>query len=65
MIAGIPLWVYAAFLFMCFAGVMAYRAMYAERKLEQQFIEKEGEVYIERMEAEREARLQQAQLTES
>ncbi len=32
---------------------MAFRAIRAEKKLEHQFIEREGNVYIERMEAER------------
>lgn len=32
---------------------MAFRAMQAERRLEQQFIEREGKVYIDRIEAER------------
>ncbi len=32
---------------------MAMRAMLAEKKLEQQFIEREGKVYMDRLEAER------------
>lgn len=32
---------------------MAFRAMLAERKLDQEFIEREGKVYMDRMEAER------------
>lgn len=35
---------------------MAYRAIRAEKELEQQYIEREGKVYIERMEAERRSR---------
>lgn len=35
---------------------MSFRAMRAERKLEQQFIEREGSVFIERMEEERKRR---------
>lgn len=38
---------------------MAFRAMRAEYKLEQKFIEKEGEVYIERMKNEQRRRQQQ------
>jgi len=38
---------------------MAFRAMRAERKLEQQFIEREGQIYMERLEKER-ARRQQS-----
>lgn len=32
---------------------MAFRAMRAEKQLEHQFIEREGKVYMERMEEER------------
>jgi len=58
MIAGIPIWVFAAIGLIFFSGVMAFRAMRAERQLENQFIEKEGNIFIERMEAERAARSQ-------
>lgn len=54
MIASIPWWVILLIVFIFISAYMAFRAMRAERKLEQQFIEKEGRVYIERMEAERE-----------
>jgi len=64
MIAGIPLWVFAVILFIFFSGVMALRAMRADRKMEQQFIEREGNLYIERMEAERETRMQGGQTSE-
>ena len=64
MIAGIPIWVFAVMAFIFFSGVMAFRAMHAERKLEQQFIEKEGNTYIERMEAERAERMQGGQAGE-
>ncbi|HLS34826.1 MAG TPA: sporulation YhaL family protein [Bacillota bacterium] len=50
MLASIPLWVYIVIGFIFFSGYMAFRAMKAEYELEQQFIEKEGEVYIERIE---------------
>lgn len=40
---------------------MAFRAMRAEQKLEQQFIEEEGQKYIERMEAERKNRKKERQ----
>lgn len=54
MIAGIQWWVYIMILFIFLSGYMAFRAMRAERRLEQQYIEHEGKIYIERMEAERE-----------
>lgn len=52
-IAGVPWWVFMIIIFIFLSGYMAFRAMRAERKLEQQFIEKEGNVYMERMEEER------------
>lgn len=64
MIAGIPLWVYAAIVMIFFTGFMALRAMKAEKKLEEQFIEKEGAIYIERMEKERQARMQSERFPE-
>lgn len=33
---------------------MAFRAIRAERELEQQYIEREGNIYIERIQAEKE-----------
>lgn len=59
MILNIPWWVFLMILFICFSGYMAFRAMRAERKLEQQFIEREGQIYMERLEKER-ARRQQS-----
>ncbi len=40
-------------LFICFSGYMSFRAMQAERKLEQQFIEREGQIFMERIEQDR------------
>ncbi|HLR75235.1 MAG TPA: sporulation YhaL family protein [Virgibacillus sp.] len=59
MIFGIPWWVFMMILFIFFSGYMAFRAMQAEQKLEQHFIEKEGEVYIERIKEEQERKRQQ------
>lgn len=56
MIAGIPWWVYLMIVFIFMSGYMAFRAMRAERELEQKFIENEGKVYIKRMEEERKVR---------
>lgn len=53
MIVGVPWWVLAMILFIFLSGYMAFRAMHAERKLEAQFIEREGKIYMDRMEAER------------
>lgn len=56
MILGIPWWVFITVLLIFLSGYMAFRAIRAEQKLEQQFIEKEGKVYIARMEKERQER---------
>lgn len=49
----IPWWTLVVILIICFSGVMAFRAMQAERKLEQHYIESEGQVYMERLKQER------------
>lgn len=56
---GIPIWVYGTIVLIFLCGYMAFRAMRAEQKLEQQFIEEEGSIYIKRMEEERECRKEQ------
>lgn len=61
MFVNIPWWVFVMILFICFSGYMAFRAMRAERRLEQQFIEREGEIYMERIRQERERRQQSSQ----
>lgn len=61
MFVNIPWWVIVMILFICFSGYMAFRAMRAERRLEQQFIEREGEIYMERIRQERERRQQSSQ----
>jgi hypothetical protein len=53
MIAGLPWWVFMMIIFIFLSGYMAFRAIRAEKKLEHQFIEREGRVYIKRMEEER------------
>ncbi len=45
-----PWWVLMIIVFIFFSGYMSYRAMRAERKLEQQFIEQEGQIYMNRLE---------------
>jgi len=56
MIFGMPWWVFLLILFIFFSGYMSFRAMRAEQALEQQFIEKEGQVYMERIKNERQRR---------
>ncbi|HLS09772.1 sporulation YhaL family protein [Lentibacillus sp.] len=53
MILGVPWWVFMMILFIFVSGYMAFRAMRAERKLEQQYIEQEGKIYLDRIEKER------------
>ncbi|TMN23023.1 sporulation YhaL family protein [Lentibacillus cibarius] len=59
MIFGMPWWVFMIILFIFLTGYMAFRAMRAERKLENYYIEQEGQVYIDRIEQEREQRQKQ------
>lgn len=61
MILGVPWWVFITILLIFLSGYMAFRAIRAEQKLEQQFIEEEGNKYMERMEAERKNREAQRQ----
>lgn len=56
MLFGIPIWVFFCIVFIFISGYMAIRAMRAEQHLEQQFIEREGQVYLKRMEKEKERR---------
>ncbi|HEX6593582.1 MAG TPA: sporulation YhaL family protein [Bacillota bacterium] len=63
MIFGIPWWVFMMIVFIFFSGYMSYRAMRAEKKLEQQFIEQEGKIYIERIEKERHHKQQKQEHT--
>lgn len=61
MILGVPWWVFMIILFIFLSGYMAFRAMRAERRLEQQYIEQEGKVYIDRMEKERKQKQERKQ----
>ncbi|GAB4073906.1 sporulation YhaL family protein [Barrientosiimonas marina] len=61
MILGVPWWVFMLIMFIFLSGYMAFRAMRAERRLEQQYIEQEGMVYIDRMEQERHEKHRQRQ----
>lgn len=54
MIGGVPLWVFIVIVMIFFSGYMAFRTMQAERKLDEHFIEKEGQIYIDRMREEKE-----------
>lgn len=56
MLFGIPIWVFFCIIFIFLSGYMALRAMKAEHHLEQQFIEREGQIYLTRIEEEKERR---------
>ncbi len=49
----IPSWAYLIIAFIIFSGYMFFRAMRAEKLLEQQYIEREGQVYMERIRQEK------------
>ncbi|GIO25680.1 sporulation YhaL family protein [Ornithinibacillus bavariensis] len=61
MIFGMPWWVFMIILFIFFSGYMSFRAMRAERRLENHYIEQDGQVFLQRMEEERERRHKQAE----
>ncbi|MBM7601698.1 hypothetical protein JOC34_004126 [Virgibacillus halotolerans] len=61
MIAGVPWWVLAMIVLIFLCGYMAFKAMSAERKVEQQYIEEEGKIYMDRIEAERQLKAGQRQ----
>lgn len=54
--ASVPLWVLLVVLFICFSGYMAFRAMRAEQRLDKYYIEREGDIYMQRIEKERQLR---------
>ncbi|MGR9050928.1 sporulation YhaL family protein [Halobacillus faecis] len=56
MLFGLPIWVFLCVVFIFISGYMAIRAMRAEHNLEQEYIEREGQVYLKRMEKEKERR---------
>ncbi|MBB5146403.1 hypothetical protein HNQ35_001605 [Cerasibacillus quisquiliarum] len=56
MFFGVPWWVILLIAFTFLSGYMALRAMVAEKRLEERFIEQEGQVYMKRIEEERKKR---------
>ncbi|GEN52993.1 SigE-dependent sporulation protein [Halobacillus litoralis] len=56
MLFGLPIWVFLCIVFIFISGYMAIRAMRAEHNLEQEYIEREGQVYLKRIEKEKERR---------
>lgn len=51
-----PWWVLIMMVLIFVSGYMAFKAMQAEKKLEEQFAEREGKIYMDRILAEREQR---------
>ncbi|QHE51335.1 sporulation YhaL family protein [Pontibacillus sp. HMF3514] len=49
MVEGIPLWTIALVLLIIFCGYMALRAIREDYKQEQEYIEREGKVYMDRI----------------
>ncbi|MCA1030876.1 sporulation YhaL family protein [Bacillus timonensis] len=60
MLFSVPWWAYLIVLGIIFSAYMTFRTAKEERELDDVFIEKEGQVYIERMNEEKERRLQKA-----
>lgn len=53
MFTSVPLWVLLIFVMILFSGYMALRAMREDYKEETQVIEREGQVYMDRIQKER------------
>lgn len=53
MVGVIPWWILAVIILIFVSGYMAFRTMVAERRLDEQFIEREGRIYMDRMEEEK------------
>ncbi|WP_226576709.1 sporulation YhaL family protein [Halobacillus litoralis] len=64
MLFGLPIWVFLCIVFIFVSGYMAFRAMKAEHTLEQEYIEREGQVYLKRMEQEKERREKTTMMSE-
>ncbi|MCR2821082.1 sporulation YhaL family protein [Lederbergia panacisoli] len=55
---SLPIWVYIVILGIFTSAFMAIKTAKEDKELETEWIEKEGQVYIERMEKEKEQRRQ-------
>ena len=60
-----PRWVYACIIGIIFCAYKLMTTAKEEQEIDQSFIEKEGEIFIERMEQERERRRQGQQMKRS
>lgn len=55
-IMNIPIWVFAVFFGIIISAYMAIRTGKEERQLEMESIEREGEIYMKRLEKEKDSR---------
>ncbi|OLP63641.1 hypothetical protein BACPU_30030 [Bacillus pumilus] len=60
-----PWWVYACIIGIIFCAYQLMTTAKEEQEIDQSFIEKEGEIFIERMEQEKARRRQHQQVNES
>jgi len=56
MFSDTPGWVFLMMLLIFLSGYMAFRAMQSDKQSEKRLIEQEGEIYMDRMEREKERR---------
>jgi uncharacterized protein (UPF0128 family) len=56
LLVGMPWWGYMLMFGILFSGYMVLRTSIEERRMDEQWIEQQGEVYIKRMEQEKEER---------
>lgn len=57
----LPWWIYLVLAGIVFSAYMMIKTTKEDQEVDMEFIEKEGEIYIERMEAERARRKEQMQ----
>jgi len=55
---SLPIWMYAVVIGIFISGFMVIFTSRQEKEIDQEFIEKEGEIYLQRMKEERERREQ-------
>jgi hypothetical protein len=56
MLIGMPWWGYTLLFAILFSGYMVLRTTIEERRMDEQWIEQQGDVYIQRMQKEKESR---------
>jgi Na+/glutamate symporter len=61
---SVPIWIYLVFAGIIFSAIMTIKAVKEEEKIDQQYIEKEGDVYLDRIEKEREERKKRRQMAQ-